>query len=219
MMKMTSKIEKSHSHTKNSELTKRKSSGSKKNPLMTSKTNGEKNIEIAKNKGAGRSTLFHKDYIRQAYMLCFLGATDKDLATFFDVTEQTINNWKKNYPEFFESLKKGADAKVAESLFKSAIGGHYIEEEKIVHSPNNAGYKVVKLKKQIQPNISAQIFWLKNRQSKQWRDKVDVNNYKQLDQETIAQIGKTFTERMQRSRERQREILIERGLLEENGEP
>lgn len=46
--------------------------------------------------------------------LCLLGATDKELGDFFNVTEQTINNWKKDFPSFFESIKRGkidADAK------------------------------------------------------------------------------------------------------------
>lgn len=30
----------------------------------------------------------------------------KELAQFFEVTETTINNWKNNYPDFFESIKK-----------------------------------------------------------------------------------------------------------------
>ncbi|WP_293933302.1 hypothetical protein [Sphingobacterium sp. UBA6645] len=54
-----------------------------------------------------------------------LGATDAELGDFFNVTEQTINNWKEAHPEFFESIKKGkdfADAKVAEKLFHRALG-------------------------------------------------------------------------------------------------
>lgn len=186
---------------------------------MIPKTQLEKNNNKTKKTKSGRKPLFRDEYIKQAYMLCLLGATDKELATFFDVTEQTINNWKKNQPEFFESLKKGkdeADAKVAESLFKSAIGGYYIEEEKIVHLPNNDGYQIVKLKKQIPPNISAQIFWLKNRQSKQWRDKVDVNAGFQFDQESLKDTAERFNEIMKRARERQRKVLIERGIIVEN---
>lgn len=186
---------------------------------MIPKTQLEKNLNKTKKTKSGRKPLFRDEYIKQAYMLCLLGATDKELAIFFDVTEQTINNWKKNQPEFFESLKKGkdeADAKVAESLFKSAIGGHYIEEEKIVHLPNNAGYQIAKLKKQLPPNISAQIFWLKNRQSKQWRDKVDVNADFQFDQESLKDTAERFNEIMKRARERQRKVLIERGIIIEN---
>lgn len=47
-----------------------------------------------------------KEYANQALKLCLLGATDKELADFFSVSEQTLNKWKKDYPEFLESLKR-----------------------------------------------------------------------------------------------------------------
>ena len=56
---------------------------------------------------AGRPTNYKKEYDEQAYKLCLLGATDKEMADFFNVKEQTINNWKKNHPSFFESIKRG----------------------------------------------------------------------------------------------------------------
>ena len=31
------------------------------------------------------------------------------MAYFFEVEEQTINNWKKEFPSFFESLKEGKE--------------------------------------------------------------------------------------------------------------
>lgn len=63
-------------------------------------------IDDAKNK-VGRPTYFKEEYVELAYKYCLLGATDKDLAQFFEVTETTINNWKNDHPEFFESIKKG----------------------------------------------------------------------------------------------------------------
>ena len=101
-----------------------------------------------------------------------LGATDQKLAEFLNVTETTINNWKQNYPSFFESIKKGkekADAKVAESLFKRATGFQY--EETKEEYERGILVKTTKTKKTITPETTAQIFWLKNRQTKIWRDK------------------------------------------------
>lgn len=66
-------------------------------------------------KKRGRKSAYQKEYANQALKLCLLGATDKELADFFSVSEQTLNKWKKDYPEFLESLKKGkniADANV-----------------------------------------------------------------------------------------------------------
>ena len=69
----------------------------------------------------GRPTKYNQLFNELAYNYTLLGATDQKLAEFLNVTETTINNWKQNYPSFFESIKKGkekADAKVAESLYK-----------------------------------------------------------------------------------------------------
>src|ERR1051325_6581857 len=74
---------------------------------------------------AGRPTEYKPEYCVQVEKLCKLGATDKELADFFDVTEQTINNWKSEHDEFFESIKRGkvlADAEVANKLYHRAIG-------------------------------------------------------------------------------------------------
>ena len=53
----------------------------------------------------GRPTRYKQEYAEQALKLCRLGAKDSELADFFQVSEQTINAWKKAHPEFLESLK------------------------------------------------------------------------------------------------------------------
>ncbi len=63
--------------------------------------------------------------MEQACKLCKLGLTDKEIAKFFEVSEQTLNAWKQQHPEFLESLKGGktlADAEVASKLFHRATG-------------------------------------------------------------------------------------------------
>ena len=74
---------------------------------------------------AGRPTEYKEEYNEQVYKLCLLGAIDKDIADFFDIQESTLNLWKKKHPEFMEAIKDGkekADAEVAKSLYKRAIG-------------------------------------------------------------------------------------------------
>ena len=90
---------------------------------------------------------------------------DAEIAEFFNISVRTLNRWKKKYPEFWQSMKRGkyqADSKVAAALYKSAIGGEYIKEEKIV--PTETGHEVVTIKKQVPANVTAQKFWLTNRQ-------------------------------------------------------
>ncbi len=57
-------------------------------------------------KPVGRPTDFKNEYVELAYNYCLLGATDKELATFFNVCEATINNWKISNPDFLESIKR-----------------------------------------------------------------------------------------------------------------
>ena len=111
---------------------------------------------------------------KQAKRLCLLGATDKQMADFFEVSETTINNWKKEHPEFLVSIREGkdvADSKVAKSLYQRALGYSHPD----VHVSNFRGkITITKLTKHYPPETTAGIFWLKNRQSDHWRDRKEV---------------------------------------------
>ena len=127
-------------------------------------------------KPTGRPSSFRPDFIEQAEKLCKLGATDKEIADFFEVSEQTLNSWKHSQPGFLESLKKGkrfADAEVASKLFHRATGYDHPEVDikvvagEIVQTP---------LVKHYAPDTTAAIFWLKNRRPDLWRDKVEQSH-------------------------------------------
>ena len=123
---------------------------------------------------AGRPTKYQEGYAEQVYKLCLLGATDKDLAGFFEVDESTVNNWKIDYPEFFESIKNGkeiADSNVAHRLYKKATG-YERQEDKIFQFQGSP--VVVPTEVHYQPDTTAAIFWLKNRQPKLWRDTQNI---------------------------------------------
>jgi DNA-binding XRE family transcriptional regulator len=126
-----------------------------------------------KNKG-GRPTKYDPKMNKQARKLSLLGATDKELADFFEVSEATINNWKLEHPKFLESIKAGkqdADANVANRLYKRALGFEHDSEEIKV-----ADGEVIRVpvKKIYPPDPTSAIFWLKNRQPGKWRDKQEV---------------------------------------------
>ena len=123
-----------------------------------------------------RPSSFKPEYIEQAKKLCRLGATDADLADFFQVTFQTINNWKVANPEFFESLKlaKGeADQRVEQSLFNRAMG--YSCNEDDIRVVNNE-IVITPTIKHYPPDTTAMIFWLKNRKPAEWRDKQEIEH-------------------------------------------
>lgn len=122
-------------------------------------------------KPTGRPTDYRPEYDEQAYNYCLLGATDKQLAAFFDVSEQTINAWKHKHPSFLESLKNGkeiADAKVAQALYSRAIG--YSHDEDDIRVADGA-IVITPTIKHYPPDPTSMIFWLKNRQPKLWREK------------------------------------------------
>jgi hypothetical protein len=122
---------------------------------------------------AGRPTKYRATYATQAKKLCKLGATDRELADFFQVDVVTLNAWKTRYPRFLKSLKLGkesADARVEQSLYHRAMGYSHPD----VHVSNYQGeITVTPLVKHYAPDPVACIFWLKNRRPDLWRDKVD----------------------------------------------
>lgn len=121
----------------------------------------------------GRPSAFRADYVERAYELCLLGLTDAQLAQCFDVSADTINEWKTAHVEFGEALRKGkqeADAKVVASLYKRATGYELLGQKVTKEGA------VVPFVELVPPDVVACIFWLKNRQPKLWRDKpVEVN--------------------------------------------
>ena len=122
----------------------------------------------------GRPTRYKPEYDEQAYNYCLLGATDAQLATFFGVKEQTVNNWKTAQPSFFESLKAGkavADANVAKALYGRALG--YSHPDVAVTSYQGE-VTLTPITKHYAPDSTACIFWLKNRDKDNWRDKHEV---------------------------------------------
>lgn len=144
--------------------------------------------DCEKNKG-GRPTLYKKEYNEQVVKLCKLGATDEQIADFFDVALSTISNWKLKEPEFMESIKNGkliADMQVADSLFKRATG---YEQETIKVFQFQGSPVIVPVVEKITPDTTAQIFWLKNRQPKLFRDRQEVEHSGEIKMPTIT-IGK-----------------------------
>lgn len=126
---------------------------------------------VEKNKG-GRPTKYKEEYNKLAFKHCKLGATDKQLAEFFEVTESTINEWKLGYPKFSESIREGKDYfdshLVEKALFHSALGYSHEAEKIMVCDKEVVREPYVE---RFPPNPTSLIFWLKNRQPGRWKDK------------------------------------------------
>ena len=108
------------------------------------------------------------------------GLTNEQIAHNIGVTGRTFNEWVSRFPSLSSCLKKGkapVDIEVENALLKRALG--YTDEEtitEIIELPGGKQRKQVrKVKKVFPPDVTAQIFWLKNRKPKQWREKVENN--------------------------------------------
>lgn len=119
----------------------------------------------------GRPTKFKPEYVEQARKLAQLGATDREIAQFFEVAESTLNLWKADHPEFSESLKVGkdvADDRVEQALYRRAIG-YECDAVKIQVNAQGEITQVPFVDRHA-PDTTAAIFWLKNRRKEHWRD-------------------------------------------------
>ena len=135
----------------------------------------------------GRPTDYKEEYNEQAYKLCLLGATDAEIADFFGIAESTLNNWKKKFPDFMESIRKGktiADAEVAEALYNKARG--FVREGVKIFNANGEPL-IVPYMEYYAPDTGAAFIWLKNRQSHKWRDKHEVEQSGNLEIKKKAQ--------------------------------
>ena len=103
------------------------------------------------------------------------GLTDEQIAEKIGIHRDTLNEWKKKYPDISDTLKKGkevVDLQVENTLLKRALGYEYEEISKKYESGTLTEKKVTI--KQVTPDTTAQIFWLKNRRPDKWKDKQDV---------------------------------------------
>ena len=109
----------------------------------------------------------------RARALCLLGLTDAEIAAHFGVAAETFCRWKKAHPELAEAMQGArsvADARVVASLYQRAVGySMECEEVKMVAGEP----QIVRYRKSFPPDVTAQIFWLKNRRPDLWRDRTE----------------------------------------------
>lgn len=138
-------------------------------------------------RSVGRPSEYNPEvYPDQARKLCLLGATDVELAEFFDVSSTTIDNWKSQHPEFLGSIRAGkiqADAEIGSSLYERARGFEWdeaqpIKVKEVLYQDGKRTKEIervetVMVHKIVPPDATSMIFWLKNRRPKEWRDRVE----------------------------------------------
>lgn len=147
----------------------------------------------------GRRTKYDIDlHPKQAFKYSLLGLTDTQISGAMDISEATLNNWKKKYSEFLESIKKGkieADANVVSTLYKRALG--HTQKNKTAIKVRKIDPKTEKMYDTVEiveeevyfpPDIVATLFWLKNRQPEHWRDKkeIEIDDKRDLDTSLLS---------------------------------
>ena len=99
------------------------------------------------------------------------GLIDEQIAHNCGISAGTLYDWKNRFPQIAEALKKGkavVDVQVENALLKRALGYETVEET-TEEGPD--GTKIRTTRKWVPPDVTAQIFWLKNRMPDRWRDK------------------------------------------------
>jgi transposase-like protein len=101
------------------------------------------------------------------------GLTDEQISHNMGINPSTLYDWKKKHPKISEALKRGkevVDRQVENALLKKALGYRYDE---VVYED---GKEVRRITKEVQPDTTALIFWLKNRKPAEWRDKQNIEH-------------------------------------------
>lgn len=135
---------------------------------------------------AGQPTLYKPAYCTQAHNYCLLGATNEDLATFFEVTRRTIDNWIAAHPDFATAVRSGrvaADMRVARCLFERAVGREQKVERTVLHQGSEW---VLKNTVNHPPDTRACMFWLRNRQRASWGDRAAASALGEDGEDVIA---------------------------------
>jgi len=127
----------------------------------------------------GRPSKYKPEYCMVAEAYSRLGWTDDQVAEKIGISKSTLSLWKVEHPELSEAQKRGKeepDDTVERSLYERATG--YVNKNAVkIFMPANAEEPVyAPYEEHVAPDVTAQIFWLKNRRPAKWRDKQEVEH-------------------------------------------
>lgn len=118
-------------------------------------------------------------YLKRIEHLCRMGATEEEICQKLGISISSFALYKAEYSELSESLKRGksdADDAVEAALFKRATGYTTEEVKTNTYVDNNNNQKQFRtsITREIPPDTTAAIFWLKNRRPEKWRDRHEL---------------------------------------------
>ena len=141
------------------------------------------------------------------------GLIEADIAHNLGISKKTMELYKKEHIDFLSALKRGkeeVDILVENALFKRTQGFRYDEvtTERMpiydkVYPDKITGYEMVETKrvtKEVLPDPTSMIFWLKNRKKAEWRDKHEVEKTIEVKVPMLEEIQDTFKQMRQLNR-------------------
>jgi hypothetical protein len=110
-----------------------------------------------------------------------LGSTDIEMCGMLEISQETFYKWKREKPEFAEAIKAGkhvSNGELVNGAFKQANGFFVTVTEpmKLRDVDGSEFIEMVTYEKYVPPNNTMAIFMLKNRLSKDFKDKQEVNH-------------------------------------------
>lgn len=126
------------------------------------------------------------------------GDTEETIAKKLGISYKSLDNYKKQHPEFLEALDKDIDdlvGQIEQSLLQQAIG---FDEVKIIEEFDGENNLIKKTKQTIKKagNVTAAIFILKNRMPDVYSDKIEIKGdtdiLKQIKEFNDSQVKKTL---------------------------
>ena len=102
------------------------------------------------------------------------GLVLEEIAHNMGINRCTLYEWRREFPTIANALKNGravADRKVENALFNRAIGSD-VTEVKVTEGKD--GKSVVTTTKHVPADVTACIYWLKNRKPDEWNDRKTV---------------------------------------------
>lgn len=129
---------------------------------------------MKKKKSVGRPRKHDIELETRILFLLERGLSEEDCAFATGINPSTIQRWKKSDPEFCMAVrgaKETPDSQVATTLFQRIIGGLTITEKHVTKDGNGKILKETISTKELPPDVSGSMFWLKNRLPHLWRDR------------------------------------------------
>jgi hypothetical protein len=140
------------------------------------------------------SNIYWPDRLDHVKAIAMRGLTDDEMAAMMGISPDLLASWKAYYPMFAKSIDDGrtiADANVVRALYDNAVGYDY-ETDEVVRT--RRGAEIITVKKRFPGETTAQKYWLNNRQSHHWGDKVQVGGDRSPGAKPVAMKNETKEE-------------------------